>query len=128
MQTESRGMVAGKLTSHAQRLSSSRLADCVSDTKQLMLADRNEIEKAAQPGTAYSGDAPGTYKQVQGQPGLGTSKQPLQSVGLVAAKGEHNGQVSRNILERFATISGYIRTASNLVLCIRKNAHQSLLM
>ena len=73
MQTESGGMVAGKLTSHAQRLGSARLADGVSDTKQLMLADQNEIEPAAQLGGAYSGDAPGTCKPVQDQPGLGTS-------------------------------------------------------
>ena len=36
--------------------------------------------------------------------------------------------MSRKILEKFATISGYTRVAANLVLCIKKNAHQGLLM
>ena len=39
MQTETGRMVAGKLTSHAQRLGSARLADGITDTNQLMLAD-----------------------------------------------------------------------------------------
>ena len=118
MQTESWGMVAGKLTSHAQLLGSAGLTDGVFDTNQLMLADQNESEP-----TDQLSAAPDTGKPVQVQPGIGTSEQPLQSVELVAAKTQHNGQVSRNILEKFATISGYIRAAINLVLCIKKNAH-----
>ena len=124
MQTESGVMVAGKLTLHAQRLGPAGLADKFSDAKQLMLADQTETGTAAQLHGAHTGDAPGTCKPVQDQPGLGTSGQPLQSVELLAAKGEHNGQVSRKILEKFANISSYTRAATRLLLCIKKNAQE----
>ena len=68
MKTESGGMVAGKLTSHAQLLGSAGLTDGVFDTNQLMLADKNESEPADQLGTA-----PDTGKPVQVQPGIGNS-------------------------------------------------------
>ena len=90
MQTESGVMVADKLTLHAQRLGPAGLADKFSDAKQLMLADQTETGTAAQLHGAHTGDTPGTCKPVQDQPGLGTSGQPLQSVELLAAKGEHN--------------------------------------
>ena len=78
-------MVAGKLTSHAQRLGSARLADGISDTNQLMLADQSVMEPAAQLSGADSGDANGTCKPVQVQPGPTDSEQPIQSDKLAAA-------------------------------------------
>ena len=123
MNTESGGMVAGKLTSHTQLLGSAGSTDGVFDTNQLMLADQNKGEPAEQLGIT-----PDTGKPVQGRPAVGISEEPPQSVEPVAAKPAHNGQVQRKILQKFATISGYTRSLTNLVLCIKKDAHQVLLM
>ena len=88
-----------------------------------MLADQNKSDPADQLGLT-----PDTGKPVQARPAVGISEEPPQSVEPVAAKPAHNGQVQTKILQKFATISGYTRSLTNLVLCIKKDAHQVLLM
>ena len=126
MQTESGAMVADKLTLHAQRLSPAGLADKLDDAKQL-LADQIETGTTGQLHGALNCDALNTREPVQHQAGLETTGQPLQSVQLLVAKGEY-GQVSRKILEKFACISTYTKAARNLLMCIKKDAHQGLMM
>ena len=118
MNTESGGMVAGKLTSHTQLLASAESTDGVFDRNQLTLAYKSEP-------AVQLGLTPDTEKPVQARPGVGISKEPPQSVEPEAAQ---DGQVQRNILQKFATISGYTRSLANLVLCVKKDTHQVLLM
>ena len=111
MNTESGGVVAGKLTSHTQLLASAELTDGVFDRNQLALADKNEP-------AAQLRLTPDTEKPVQARPGVGISKEPPQSVEPEAARSAQDGQVQRKILQKFATISGYTRSLANLVLCV----------
>ena len=114
-------MVANKLTSHTQLLASAESTDGVLDRNQLALADKNE--PAAQPGLT-----PDTEEPVQARQGAGVSKEPPQPVEPDTARSAQDGQVQRKLLRKFATISGYTRSLANLVLCVKKDTHQMLLM
>ena len=129
MQTETGKIVAGKLVSHTQRLSSAELADGISDSSQLMLAVDQSMKPANQLSGADSGNAPKSVEPVPGQPGPNVSGQLGQSaVSVAVEKPVQYAQVSRKIREKFSHISGFCRAASNLIMCIRPNAHQTLLM